>query len=401
MRVLVADEFPKQQLEALKGLGLTVDYQPGLKGDALPAAAKDASIVVVRSTEVTAAVFQQAHALSLVIRAGAGVNTIDVKAASERGVYVANTPGQNSIAVAELTLGLVLALDRRIPDNVMQLREGKWNKKEFSEAQGLYGRTLGLVGMGAIATAVAERAQGFGMRVRAYSRSLTEARAQALGVERADSLVALASTSDVLSVHVPASPQTKKLITREVLASLRNGALFINTSRADVVDQAALLEEARSGRLRVGTDVFADEPKGGQADFQSELAKLPNVYGTHHIGASTEQAQSAVADEVVRIAASYLEQGVVPNCVNIAERTPARFQLVVRHYDRVGVLANVLSEIRQAGINAQEIDNTIFEGAVTACCKIQLDSPPPAEVLERIRARSEEIIFVDMIQLRR
>jgi D-3-phosphoglycerate dehydrogenase / 2-oxoglutarate reductase len=400
MRVLVADEFPKVHLESLRGLGLTVDFRPGLKGEALAEAAKDASILVVRSTEVPAKVFEVAKGLSLVIRAGAGVNTIDVKAASAHGVFVANCPGQNAIAVAELTFGLMLAVDRHIPDNVAALRQGVWNKKRFSQARGLYGRTLGIVGLGAIGAAVAERALAFGMRVVGYSRSLTSERAKGLGIERAESLLALARQSEVLTVHVPASSETKGLVSRQVLAALPDGAVFINTSRADVVDSEALLEEARRERLSVATDVFPDEPKGGEATFHSELAKLPQVYGTHHIGASTEQAQDAIARETVRLVDRFLNEGVVPNCVNIAEKTPARYQLIVRHHDRVGVLANVLDAVRQAGINAQEIENTIFEGAQAACCKIQIDSKPPEEVLERIRACAEEIIFVDLVELR-
>lgn len=400
MRILVADEFPKVHLDSLRGLGLSVDFRPGLKGDALAEAAKDVSILVVRSTEVPAKVFEVARGLSLVIRAGAGVNTIDVKAASAHGVFVANCPGQNAIAVAELTFGLMLSVDRHIPDNVAALRQGVWNKKRFSQARGLYGRTLGVVGLGAIGAAVAERALAFGMRVVGYSRSFTPERAKALGIERAENLLALARQSDVLSVHVPASSETKGLVSRQVLAALPDGAVFLNTSRADVVDNEALLEEARKGRLFVATDVFPDEPKGGEATFQSELCKLPHVYGTHHIGASTEQAQDAIARATVRLVDRFLNEGVVPNCVNIAEKTPARYQLIVRHHDRVGVLANVLDAVRQAGINAQEIENTIFEGAKSACCKIQLDSRPPEEMLERIRSRTEEIIFVDLVELR-
>jgi len=399
MRILIADEFPKQHLEGLRALGLTVDFTPGLKGDNLAEAARTASILVVRSTEVPAAVFQKARGLSLVIRAGAGVNTIDVKAASEHGVYVANCPGQNAIAVAELALGLILAMDRRIPDNVARLREGKWQKKVFSKARGLHGRKLGLVGTGSIAVATGQRGLAFGMKVRAYSRSFSEARAAELGFERADSVMALARDADVLSVHVPGGPDTKGLISRAVLAALPDGALFVNTSRADVVDQAALLAEAKSGRLRVAVDVYDQEPKGGEADFQSELARLPNVYGTHHIGASTDQAQDAIAQEAVRIVDCFLNRGEVPNCVNVARRTSARWQLIVRHLDKVGVLAAVLQEIRQAGINAQEIENTVFEGGAAACCKIQLDSKPPVEVVEKIRT-PQEIIFVDLVELR-
>ncbi len=400
MRVLVADEFPKDKLEALRGLGLTVDFRPDAKGDALVEAAREASILIVRSTEVPAKVLQAAQRLTLVIRAGAGVNTIDVKAASAGGVFVANCPGQNAVAVAELTLGLILAADRQIPEGVAALREGKWNKKRFSKAKGLMGRTLALIGVGSIGTAVGLRAKAFGMNVVAYSRSLTPEKAQALGFARAESVLAAARVADVLSVHVPASGQTKGLISRQVLAALPDGALLVNTSRADVVDNAALLEEAKAGRLRAALDVYDNEPKGGEAEFRSELAQLPNVHGTHHIGASTEQAQDAIAEETLRIVDSFLNEGVVPNCVNIAAKTPARFQLIVRHQDRVGVLANVLDAIRKAGINAQEIENTVFEGATAACCKIQLDSRPPDEALAQIRARSDEIIFADLVELK-
>jgi D-3-phosphoglycerate dehydrogenase len=400
MRILVADQFPKKHLESLRGLGLTVDYRPELKAQDLPEAAREASILVVRSTEVDHRVFAHGASLSLVIRAGAGVNTIDVKSASARGVYVANCPGQNAIAVAELTFGLIIAVDRRIADNVAALRDGKWNKKRFSEARGLYGRTLGLIGVGSIGSAVGRRALAFGMSVLAHSRSLTPAKARALGFEWGDSPLAVARSSDVMTVHVPASSDTKGLISGQVLAALRTGGVFVNTSRADVVDQAALLSEAKSGRIWVATDVFENEPKVGESGFTSELSQLPNVYGTHHIGASTEQAQDAIAEEAVRIVDGFLNEGVVRNCVNIARRTPARFQLIVRHHDRVGVLANVLDAVREAGINAQEIENTVFEGADAACCKIQLDSRPSDEVMARIRSRPEEVIFADLIELR-
>src|SRR5215813_4930964 len=215
MRVLVADQFPKKHLENLRGLGLTVDFRPDLKGPDLASAARDASILIVRSTEVDARVFAQASALSLVVRAGAGVNTIDVQAASQHGVYVANCPGQNATAVAELTWGLILAVDRKIPDAVAALREGKWQKKKFSAARGLYGRTLGIVGVGNIGTAVGLRGRAFGMRVLAHSRSLTSSRAGELGFEQAGSPLAVARESDVLTIHVPAGKETKGLISAQ------------------------------------------------------------------------------------------------------------------------------------------------------------------------------------------
>jgi D-3-phosphoglycerate dehydrogenase len=397
--ILVADAFPKEQLAPLAALGLTVDHRPDIPAKDLPAAARDASILVVRSKQVAAEVFEAAPALSLVVRAGAGVNTIDVAAASRRGVFVANCPGQNSIAVAELAVGLVLALDRRIPDNVALLRAGRWDKKGFSEARGVFGRTLALAGLGSIGREVARRGLALGMRVIAWSRSLDEARAKALGVERAPDLLALAREADFLSLHVALTKETRGMVGRDVLQALRPGAALVNTARAELVDEAALLEAVRAGRLRLATDVFAGEPEKGQADFDSPLAKLPGVYGTHHIGASTAQAQDAIARETVRIVESYVRTGQVPGCVNVARRTPAKARLVVRHLDKVGVIANVLAAIREAGINAEEIRNTVFEEAVAASCAIDLDERPPEAVLERIRSRKDEILFAHCFDL--
>jgi D-3-phosphoglycerate dehydrogenase len=173
----------------------------------------------------------------------------------------------------------------------------------------------------------------------------------------------------------------------------------VNTARAEVVDADALLELAASGRIRVGTDVFPGEPEKGAADFDSPLGKLAGVYGTHHIGASTAQAQDAIAVETVRIVASFVRSGRVPNCVNVARRTPASARLVVRHLDRVGVLASVLGAVREAGINVEEVQNTVFEEALAASCSIELDEPPGADLLARIRGLGD-VLFVDAVELR-
>ncbi len=396
--LLVADAFPKEHLAPLAALGLSVDLRPDVSAKDLPAAAREASILVVRSKQVTAEVFEGAPALSLVVRAGAGVNTIDVAAASRRGVFVANCPGQNSIAVAELAIGLLLSLDRRIPDNVALLRAGRWDKKGFSEARGVHGRTLALAGVGSIGREVARRGLALGMRVVAWSRSLDDAGARALGVERAPDLLSLARGADFLSLHVALTKETRGMVSREVLAALPPGAGLVNTARAELVDQAALLEAVEARRLRLATDVFAGEPEKGQAEFDSPLAKLPGVYGTHHIGASTAQAQDAIARETVRIVESYVRTGQVSGCVNVARRTPARARLVVRHLDKVGVIAGVLAAVREAGINAEEIRNTVFEEAVAASCAIDLDERPPAQVLQKIRAR-DEVLFAHCFDL--
>jgi len=399
MKILVADAFPKERLADLEALGLAVEQRADVSAKDLPRAARDASILVVRSKQVTAEVFEAAPALSLVVRAGAGVNTIDVAAASRRGVFVANCPGQNSIAVAELAVGLLLALDRSIPDQVAELRAGRWDKKRFSEARGVFGRTLGVAGCGAIGRETIRRAQALGMRVVAWSRSLDDAGAKALGVERAPDLLSLARGADVLSLHLPLTKETRGVVSRAVLEAMPPGAALVNTARAELVDQDALLELARAGRLRVGADVFAGEPEKGKADFDSALATLPGVYGTHHVGASTEQAQDAIARETIRIVEVFVRSGHVPNCVNVARKTPARARLVVRHYDKVGVLANVLGIIREAGINVEAVQNTIFEQAQAASCAIELDEPPPADLVERIRSRADEVLFVDAFEL--
>jgi D-3-phosphoglycerate dehydrogenase / 2-oxoglutarate reductase len=397
MKVLIADRFPKKGLEDIQALGLEVDYRPEVRAKELAQAVAGASVLMVRGKEVKADVFEKGTSLSLVIRAGAGVNTIDVAAASRRGVYVANCPGQNSVAVAELAFGLLLSLDRRIPDNVIALREGRWEKKKFGEAAGLFGRTLGIFGLGAIGSEVAKRARAFGMHLIAFDRVSKPEKIARLGIQLTDTAEELMRKSDAVSLHLPLNPATKGLVSRALLEAMKPGAFLINTARAEVVDQEALAELAAAGRIRVAQDVWPGEPEAGAASFAPPLAKA--AYGTHHIGASTEQAQDAIAQEAVRILRMFAREGSAPNVVNIAKKTQARCQLVVRHYDKVGVIANVLEVIKQAGINAQEIENRVFQGAVTASCRIQLDVAPPAEVIEKILSRAEEVIFVDVVEL--
>lgn len=337
--------------------------------------------------------------VKLVVRAGAGFNTIDVAAASKRGIYVSNCPGKNSIAVAELAFALILALDRRITENVIALRRGEWDKKEFSKARGLYGRTLGLIGVGKIGQEMIPRARAFGMPVVAWSRSLTPERASALGVEYKDSPVAVAESSDIVSVHLALNSETRGLIGAEVFNPMRSGSYFINTARGDIVDQAALVQAMKSRGIRAGLDVYAVEPTSSAGDFLDEIAKEENLYGTHHIGASTDQAQEAIATETVRIVREFKETGKVPNVVNLARRTPATHRLVVRHLDRPGVLASVLDAIKAEHINVQEMENIVFEGAAAAVARINLDNALSKEMLNRMRAGSADIIELDLIKL--
>ena len=407
MKVLIADAFEASGLDALKSAGCDVVYQPDLSGDALVRAigSSGADVLVVRSTPVTEPMLD-AGELSLIVRAGAGVNTIDVAGASRRGIYVSNCPGRNGIAVAELAFGLIIALDRRIPDNVTDLRAGRWNKKEYSKARGLYGRTLGLLGFGSIGQEMARRATGFGMTTVVWSRRFGREGTAVLAalprdpdVTVAPSPEAVAAQSDVLSVHLALTPETRNFVGASILERLRPGSLFINTARAEIVDHAALADAVRARGIRAGLDVFPDEPSGAAGSFAPPIAALPNVYGTHHIGASTDQAQEAIAAEAVRVIRVYTETGRVPNVVNLATRTPATHRLVVRHRDRPGVLAHVFDKLRSRSLNVQETENVIFEGASAAVASINLDAEPPAELLDAIEQGSDDILSLQVVKI--
>ncbi|MEZ4381706.1 MAG: phosphoglycerate dehydrogenase [Nannocystaceae bacterium] len=398
MRVLIADKFSPQGLATLQGMVDEVIFRPDLKSEELPAALAEtaATVLVVRSTKVTGEAMTASEALSLVIRAGAGVNTIDLQAASKRGIFVANCPGKNAIAVAELTMGLLLALDRRIVDATADLRAGQWNKAKYGKARGIKGQTLGLVGFGMIAREVAVRARAFGLKLQAFSRTPIDAEtAEAFGVVPVTSLSELLRTSDVVSVHVPYSPTTRHLIGRDELALMRKGSILLHTARGGVVDDAALAEAVSSGRLRVGTDVFEDEPAGGTADFDNALAKLDGVYATPHIGASSDQAASAISDEVLRIIHDYCAKGIVHHTVNIVSDRVARFRLIVRHVDQVGVLAGILSALRSEKLNVQEMQNIIFARGEAACATITLEHRPSDLLLGKLREK-DTILAIDL-----
>lgn len=399
MKVFIADTLPEKTIRDLEALGATVVNKPKTKAEELAAAIGDSNVLVVRSTEVHVDCISTAKNLALIIRAGAGVNNIDMKAANARGIYVSNCPGKNSVAVAELTMGLLLAIDRRIADNVVDLRNGKWNKSEYSKADGVLGKTLGVIGVGQIGKEVISRAKAFGLNIVAWSRSLTNEKAEKLGVKYAATIEELVSQSDIVSVHLALKPETKKIISKEVLGKMKPNAIFLNTSRWEVVDEEALYEAAKAGKIRVGLDVFSGEPEDKTSPFTNKLGLLPNVYGTHHIGASTEQAQNAIADEVVAIIKQYKERGTVKNWVNKAKATAAKYQLVIRHYDKPGVLANVFNSLKTESINIQEVENLIFEGTETAVCSLKLESKPSDYTLDSIRARTQEVIQVQLVQL--
>ena len=386
MKIFVADKLAERGLQALNEAGHTLVVEPKVSGDTLLDALRETQpqVLIVRSTKVNSAMMDANPALELIVRGGAGYDTIDVEGASQRGIFVANCPGKNAAAVAELTTALILALDRRIPDNVNDARAGRWNKAAYSKAQGVKGRTLGVVGLGNIGKEVIRRAHGLEMRVVAWSRSLTEAQADALGVGYKASPKEVAAAADVVSFHVASTPATRHLADRAFFEAMKPGAFFINTTRGTVVDEAALRWAMDEKGIRAALDVFEGEPPYKEGELDVSLARHPNVYLTHHIGASTQQAQAATAAEAARIVNWYAETGHVPNCVNMEEHSPATHLLTIRHLDKVGVLAAVLDEMRKADWNVQEMENLVFAGAKAACAHIRFNGVPSDAVVARI-----------------
>jgi D-3-phosphoglycerate dehydrogenase len=381
MKVLIADKYPDMYIKKLEESELEVLYEPKLGEKDLAGAAESVDILVVRSTVVNAVTIENAKKLNLIIRAGAGYNNIDVSAANKKGIYVANCPGKNSIAVAELAMGLIISLDRRIPSNVIDFKNGNWNKAEYSKAEGLYGKTLAIVGVGNIGKELAKRALAFGMNV--YGKDIR--RIEGVAIKDFSEMDKILPIADVVSLHLPATPQTKKLFDDNMFSYMKDGAYFINTSRADIVDEEALIKAVKEKNLRVALDVFSEEPEQKTGQFSSRLMELENVYITHHIGASTAQAQNAVAEEVVNIIHKYITSGVIAHWVNRAKVTDTAYQLAVKHYDKPGVLASVLDVLRIGDINIEEIENIIFEDGIVALCSMKLKSPATDEMLHSIR----------------
>jgi D-3-phosphoglycerate dehydrogenase len=398
MKVMVADKFEKVGIDGLKDLGCEVVLQADVKAEELPAALREVNpkVLIVRSKKVNEAALAAGPGLSLVIRAGAGIDNIDVAAASRLGIFVSNCPGKNSIAVAELIMGLLLSLDRRIPDQVADVRNGKWEKGEYSKSRGLHGRTLGIVGLGQIGREVARRAQAFGMKVVGYSRNLTDQEAERLNIQYCETPLEVARLSDAVSINVAGTAETKDLVNEEFLAAMKPGAYLINTSRGTVVDEAALEKAARERGIRAGLDVYQNEPPGNKGEFRTPLAAVPGVYGTHHIGASTDQAQIAIAHEVIRIVDAFMTTGKAPYCVNRMAKSTATHVLSIRHKNRPGVLAHVFQVLNEAAVNVEEVENIVYHGAASAAARIHVAAAPSEQALGKIRNGNGDVISVDL-----
>ncbi len=390
MKVLLADKLAPIVEEYLIENAHEVHSDPSLKDDPLVTALKayGPDILVVRSTKVRQEHIDSCPSLGLIIRAGAGVNTIDLDSASGRGIFVANCPGRNAIAVAELVMGHILNWDRHICENIIDFRNGVWNKKSYSKSTGLFGQTLAICGMGSIGTAVVERAKGFGLRIKAWSRSLTPDAADLLGIEYCSTPLEAATDSDILSVHLPAVPATKNFVNSELLNAMNDGGFVINTSRNSLLNERDLLSAIETKGLKAGLDVFDNEPASSDISVESQLCSNPNIYVTHHIGASTEQATTSVAEAVIEIIDTWNTTGEVLNCVNLKQTQTSACCLSVRHADKVGVLAGILDSLKSEGHNIQEMENIIFKGGAAACARIFLVGIPSDALISSLESNT-------------
>lgn len=394
LKVLVADKFPEKYIQQMKDLELEVIYEPKLGEKDLVAAASEVDILVVRSTIVNEETINSSKNLNLILRAGSGVNNINIQAANKKGIYVANCPGMNAVAVAELAFGLMLSLDRFIPDNVIDFRSGKWNKDKYSKGQGLKGKTLGIIGVGAIGKEVAKRAHAFEMNV--YGKDIS--RIEGVQIKDFSEMDQLLPLCDIITIHLPATPETKGLFNKKMFSYMKNGALLINTSRQDVIVEDDLLEAIKEKNIRFACDVFKGEPEGKSGEVKSHFQDNPNIYVTHHIGASTQQAQDAVAEETVNIIKHYIHSGIIDHWVNRAKITDAHYQLVVKHFDKPGVLAGVLDLLRAGDINVEEIENVIFDGGIAASCTMKLRNGATADMLKKM-SENPDVLSVSHVEI--
>jgi len=279
MKILIADSFPSTHADALTAAGHECTIEPGLDENTLEDAIGDNAVLIVRSTKVNAATLDAGSALKLVIRAGAGTNTIDKAHAAAKNIHVCNVPGANSVAVAELAMGLILSIDRNIADNVSDLRGNTWNKKKYSKARGLMGQKIGILGMGAIGIALAERANAFGMEVHTIAKpgrtgDIADRLAKLNVVEHSD-IPALLSASDIVSLHMPSNAETNGMVNAAFLSHMQPGAMLINTSRGELVDEQALLAAMEEKGIRAGLDVYQNEPGASEDTFESAIACRP------------------------------------------------------------------------------------------------------------------------------
>ena len=362
-RILIPTRLAQEGVEHLtKTPGFKVDFHPGLKGDALRRAIANADAVIIRSdNRLDRPTLKAAKRLRLIGRAGVGVENVDLQAASERGIVVLNTPAANSIAVAELTMAMMLTLARKIVPADRSVKAGRWEKSAFAGHE-LHGKTLGLVGFGRIGREVARRAASFGMDVVAFDPFVTPAAATAAGV-RLVKLPELIRTADVISLHLPLNDKTRGLLGKAQLWKMKPSALLINASRGGIVDEHALHQALKSNRIAgCALDVYETEPPENRW-----FSEMENVVVTPHLGASTEESQTKVALEIAESVRLALAEGIYVSPVNLPVSDPSRLPEVLPFLElseRLGVLLRALEDGPCSAITVELGAQTISEAGV-------------------------------------
>lgn len=285
MKVVVSDNMNPGALEIIKETGAEVIYKP----ESLETALADAEMLVVRSaTKVTEDLLSKAPKLKAVVRGGVGLDNIDQEACKKRGIEVANTPGASTNAVAEIALGLMISTARNIQRGHLTMKEGKWEKKSLSGTE-IHGKTLGLIGCGRIGTLTGEKAYKLGMKILGYNPPPRQVSTFIEYVE----LDELLQNADIISLHVPLNLNTNKLINAETISKMKEGVILINTARGQIIDEDALYDACKSGKVRAAAlDVYCEEP------YKGKLLELDNVFFTPHIGAATKEAQLRIGEEI-------------------------------------------------------------------------------------------------------
>ncbi len=362
MHIVIADQLPSSAVELLRSVpGWTIDARSGRSPEDLARDLTNADALVVRSaTKVTAALMAAAPRLRAIARAGTGVDNVDVKAATDRGIVVMNAPGANSISVAELAVALMLSLSRSIPAADAFMKAGVWEKKKLTGGE-LRGKTLGIVGLGRIGQEVGSRARAFGMSLVAHDPFISEQVAGTLGIELL-SLDDLCAAADYITLHLPSTPETRHLFDAARLARCKAGCRIVNTARGELIDEGALADAIEARQIAgAGLDVFQKEPP---ADWR--LAKLPQVIATPHIAASTVEAQEQVGIETAVALRDFLQEGVIRNAVNfpgIRGEEYGRLRPFIQLAERMGALVSQLAEGRTQSLGIRYYGPLVSEHA--------------------------------------
>jgi D-3-phosphoglycerate dehydrogenase len=356
-RVLISDKLESPGLDLLKQAGLEVDNRPGLTGTELQEALRAADGVIVRSgTRITPELLENPGKLRAVVRAGVGVDNIDVAAATRKGIVVMNTPGGNTVSTAEHTITMMMTLSRHIPAADASTKQGKWERNKFVGTQ-LAGKTLGVIGLGRIGREVARRAAGLDMKVIGYDPFLSPERAAQLGIESVAGLEQLLPRCDYLTVHTPLTEETRDLVGAPQLALMKRGARVLNCARGGIINEGALVEALRSGHIAgAALDVFVQEPPGDHP-----LLTMPNVVTTPHLGASTVEAQTSVALEAAQLLTDFLTRGVVQFAVNMAAVDRTELEELRLYVDMARRLGLLHAQMCQGAIRKAEL---IYRGEV-------------------------------------